>query len=122
MRVRILDVVVIAASTALVAASAARAYDPGSGQPSAIVAGPGGEWVYPLDEDRELRVPGPLGDTIIDIEAGSARIVDSPCPNKTCVASGSLSRPGQWAACLPNRVLVRVEGGRAEGGVDAATY
>jgi hypothetical protein len=122
MRVRILDVVIIAASAALVAASAARAYDPGSGEPRAVVSGPGGEWVYPLDEARELRVSGPLGDTIIDIGAGSARIVDSPCPNKTCIASGALSRPGQWAACLPNKVIVRVEGARADGGVDAAAY
>jgi hypothetical protein len=122
MRVKLLDIAIIAASAALVAASAARAYAPGSGEPRAVVEGPGGEWIYPLNEDRVIEVAGPLGDTIVGIEDGRARILDSPCPNKTCVASGSLSRAGQWAACLPNEVLLRVEGGSEGGGVDASVY
>jgi hypothetical protein len=123
MRLRVLDAAIIAASAALVAASAAWAYAPGSGEARAVVKGRGGEWIYPLDEDREVRVEGPLGDTLIRIEAGAARIEDSPCPNKTCVATGAIARPGQWAACLPNGVLLRVEGGgAADGGVDASAY
>jgi hypothetical protein len=121
-RIRVLDVAIAAASAALVAASAAWAYSPGSGEPRAVVDGPGGEWIYPLDEDRVVRVAGPLGDTIVGIESGSARILESPCPNKTCIASGALVRAGQWAACLPNEVLLRVEGGREDGGVDASVY
>jgi len=122
MRLKALDAAIIAASVALVAASAAWAYAPLSGEARAVVEGPGGEWIYPLDEDREIRIEGPLGGTMVRIESGSARIEDSPCPTKTCVASGALSRAGQWAACLPNKVLLRIEGGAADDGVDAATY
>ena len=44
----------------------------------------------------------------------------SDCPDKTCVRSGYINRPGQIAACLPNRVSVAVVGGPADtGGVDA---
>ncbi len=122
MRIRPLDAIIVAAGIALVAASAARAYSPGSGTPLAVIDAPGGRWVYPLDRERELSVPGPLGDTIIRIEGGAARIAASPCPNETCVAAGPLSRPGQWSACLPNKVMLRIEGGTGDELVDATAY
>ncbi len=106
----------------MVAASAVWAYAPGSGAPVAIIEASGGRWVYPLDSDRELRIPGPLGETTIEIGAGAARIADSPCPDRTCVAAGSLSRPGQWSACLPNKVMLRIEGGGNDELVDATAY
>ncbi len=122
MRLRPLDAIILAAGAALVAASAAWAYAPGAGTPVAVIDGPGGRWVYPLDRDSELRVPGPLGDTIIEIGGGRARIASSPCPDETCVAAGALSRPGQWSACLPNRVMLRIEGGTDDELVDATAY
>jgi len=121
-RLRPLDAIIIAAGAALVAASAAWAYAPGSGKPVAVIDGPGGRWVYPLDQGRVLSVSGPLGDTVIEIEGGKARIASSPCPDETCVAAGSLSRPGQWSACLPNRVMLRIEGGAEDELVDAIAY
>jgi len=51
-----------------------------------------------------------------------ARVLESPCPLKLCVAAGLASRPGQVVACLPNRVALRVLGAEAdsrERGVDA---
>ncbi|MDA8410492.1 MAG: NusG domain II-containing protein [Treponema sp.] len=85
------------------------------------IDGQSGQWEYPLDQDREVRVPGPLGITVVDIAGGRAAITDSPCPNKTCVLAGSISRGGQWVACLPNKVFVRLVGGDGEG-FDAAAY
>lgn len=35
----------------------------------------------------------------------------SDCPDKVCVSSGKLSKDGEWAACLPNRVFLKVMGG-----------
>jgi len=87
-----------------------------------VIKGRDGEWVYPLSSDRVVSVAGPLGDTLVAIEGKTARIKDSPCPNKTCVAGGSISRPGQWLACLPNQVLVRIEGGADDADIDAAAY
>ena len=59
---------------------------------------------YALDEARTLEVSGPMGTTIIRIEAGKARFVSSPCPNKLCVHSGWLKEINDFAACLPNRI------------------
>jgi hypothetical protein len=88
----------------------------------------GGEWVFPIDADEIMLVSGPLGDTVIEIREGGARIVSSPCMNHTCVAAGFVHSPGQWAACLPNRVMVYIsEGAPSKEGVggydvDATTW
>lgn len=68
------------------------------------------EWVYPLDEDREIEVKGTLGISRILIKNGQAMFLDSPCDNRVCVQSFPLSRNGDWAACLPNQIFIHVEG------------
>jgi hypothetical protein len=92
----------------------------GGGEGAVSVSGDGASWVYPLDSGERLVVSGPLGDTVVDIRDGRARILSSPCTNQTCVASGAIHARGQWLACLPNRVMVRISGQAAE--VDAASY
>ena len=57
---------------------------------------------YPLKEERNVVVEGPL--------EGTARIVDSPCPQKICVRMGKIRRVGDIVVCVQNQVLVRVEG------------
>ncbi len=122
MRLKSLDIVIALATAGAVAFAALSAYGPGSGQESAVLKGKGGEWVYPLSTDREVRVAGPLGETVVLIRGRSVRIIDSPCPNKTCIAAGAIDRPGQWLACLPNQVFVSVEGRRKDDGIDASVY
>ncbi len=122
MRLRVFDALILAAGLVLVTGTALVFYAPGSGTPRAVVIGSEGEWIFPLDVDREVRVAGPLGETVILIEGGAARIEDSPCPNKTCAAAGALSHPGQWSACLPNKVLLRIEGGGGSDDIDALAY
>lgn len=78
-------------------------------------------FIYPLGEDRELDVEGPLGQTHVVIEDGRVRVTESPCREKICIAAGWVSRADEWIACLPNRVFLRVEGGE-ETGVDAQTF
>ena len=55
--------------------------------------------------DREIAVPGPLGDTLVEIKAGRVRVKADPGPHQICVKQGWLM-PGQIAICLPNRVSV----------------
>ena len=57
-----------------------------------------------------MRLHGPLGETVVAIEGGTARVLSSPCANQTCVAAGALTHGGQWTACLPNEVMVRISG------------
>lgn len=78
-------------------------------------------FIYPLNEDREIDIEGPLGHTHVVIEDGSVRVTESPCREKICIAAGAVSRADEWVACLPNRVFLRVQGGD-ETEVDAQTF
>ena len=54
---------------------------------------------------------------IIEIDGRTVRFSESTCPDQVCVRTGTLTRAGQTAVCLPNRVIVRLRGGAPE--VDA---
>ncbi|MGI6677800.1 MAG: NusG domain II-containing protein [Dehalobacterium sp.] len=61
-----------------------------------------------LQEQKEFTVQGPLGDTIVQVREGEARIIDSPCPDKICVRAGWIKLAGQSAICVPNRIILRI--------------
>jgi hypothetical protein len=81
-----------------------------------------GEWVFPLDAVETMSVSGPLGETVIEINGTTARIASSPCLNQTCVAAGAVRSPGQWSACLPNRVMLYVSEDETANNVDTAAW
>ena len=72
----------------------------------------------PLNQDQITHVKGPLGLTEIEVKKGRARIVRSPCKNKECIKSGYIRYADRLAACIPNRVVVRIVG-KSHRGVDA---
>ncbi|HPJ22008.1 MAG TPA: NusG domain II-containing protein [Clostridia bacterium] len=39
---------------------------------------------------------------------GTIRFEESDCPDKVCINAGALSIPGQFAACLPNGVILKI--------------
>ncbi len=80
----------------------------GSGGGYVNVESPEGSFRYSLATDREVVVHGPLGDTHIIIKDGSAKIIDSPCPTKTCVQQGTITNSNGWIACLPNQILLTI--------------
>ena len=49
----------------------------------------------------------------IQVTAEGVRFAESDCPDQVCVRSGLLTRAGQSAVCLPNRVIVRLTGAAA---------
>ena len=67
----------------------------------------------PLAENRVVDLEGPLGRTRLEIRDGRARILASPCPTKACIGMGAITRRGELLACVPNQLLVRIDG---EGG------
>ena len=64
----------------------------------------------PLDQPRTLAIDGPLGQTKLVIDERGARIVESPCPRKICVSMGEAKHTGDLLACVPNRILVHIDG------------
>jgi hypothetical protein len=110
-------------AAALIALSVIPVYSQRGGRNAVTLKGEGGAWVFPLDAEETVAVPGPLGDTVVEIRGGRARVLSSPCLNQTCIAAGAVHSHGQWIACLPNRVMVSVgsageasgEGGEIDG-------
>lgn len=68
----------------------------------------------PLDEPRQVDLPGPLGTTRLEIARREARITAAPCGLKVCMGMGPARHPGDLLVCLPNRILVQIEGEAAE--------
>ncbi len=72
----------------------------------------------PLQNGSEqIYVDGYQGESIIEISEGRVHMVDSACPDKLCVRTGWISRPGESIVCLPNKVVIEIKSG--EGGPDA---
>ncbi len=63
-----------------------------------------------LKTRKQFAIAGPLGTTVIAVEAGRARVVADPGPRQYCVKQGWLMRPGEIAICAPNRVSVQIAG------------
>ncbi len=75
-----------------------------------VIRSEAGEEVHSLETDATYRIEGPLGTSVIRVEEEKVFFEESPCPNKNCVLSGALELSGDWAACLPNRVFISIEG------------
>jgi len=107
---KISDVIIILLASGFTFFSAYRAYIKPQGQAQVLVRGHDSEWAFPVDAEETVVVSGPLGDTVVRIHNNRAWVESSPCENQTCVSSGSVARQGQWAACLPNNVLLMIKG------------
>ena len=73
-----------------------------------------------LTEPVTLEVDGASYPLTIQAEPGRIRILESSCPGQDCVHTGWADRAGQQIICLPNRLVISLEGG-ATGDIDAVT-
>lgn len=62
-----------------------------------------------LEEAVTVTVTGRYENVIV-AENGAVRVQSATCPNQTCVHTGTLTRAGQSAVCLENRMTLTVEG------------
>jgi len=109
-RIKIPDIVIIFISVTLTVSSAYAAYIKPQNTVKVLIRGQDKEWTFPLEANETVTVNGPLGDTTVKINEGRAWIESSPCNNQTCVGMGYAHRQGQWALCLPNKVMLIIEG------------
>ena len=77
-----------------------------------------GEATYPLNKDGVFSLNG--GTNTLVIENGEAWVSEADCPDKICMGMGKISKNGEFIACLPNQVIIVVEGGE-ESPVDGIT-
>ena len=56
----------------------------------------------------------------VELSPQGAAVVATCCPDQVCVRTGTLTKAGETAVCLPARVTLRLEGGGDS--VDATVY
>lgn len=79
----------------------------------------GGEYIYPLDNNRVLEFSGPEGVSILEINEDKIHFVSSPCPDHVCEQMGWAGiGTTRFLACLPNAIIVTVEGDSSNVGTD----
>lgn len=66
------------------------------------------EGVYRLSEDQRIEING--GTNILLIENGEALMIEANCPDKLCVKQKAISKNSENIICLPNKVVVEVDG------------
>ena len=77
---------------------------------------------YPLDEDRTERIELSDGSyNILTISDGYADVTEASCPDQICVKHNHIKYSKESIVCLPNKVVVTVEGGE-DSEIDGATF
>ncbi len=71
---------------------------------------------FPLNEDREVNIPGYDGGyNILVIKDGSAYIKEADCPDGLCISQGKIKSSGESIICLPHRVIIKILGNSDKG-------
>ncbi|NLM00684.1 MAG: NusG domain II-containing protein [Treponema sp.] len=108
------DLLFVFFSLCVVLLSIVFAVEKDKGQKLLVVESPKGKYVFSLEKNGLYEIEGAIGKTIVGIEDGKVYVVESCCPNGTCVSAGKIEKSGQWIACLPNKVVIRLEGSKDE--------
>lgn len=74
---------------------------------------------YSLTRNKIIKVEGAIGTSVIEIQKGRVRMIESACDHKLCIKKGWTYRTGDSIVCLPNRVRVKVIGKQRK--IDAIT-
>lgn len=77
-----------------------------------IVSVNGEETEYPLAIDREIQIKGEKEHyNVIQIKEGQVKMSEADCQDQICVKHKAICKNGEMIICLPNEVVIQVEGG-----------
>lgn len=120
--VKAADLIIILLSLVLAVFSAFKVYVKTDDSVQVLIEGQNQKWSFPLSAEETVAVNGPLGTTVIKLRESEAWVESSPCKNQLCVSRGIIKRYGEFAACLPNLVLLALEGKNVERDVDITAW
>lgn len=63
-----------------------------------------------VTEVQTLEITGACHNTV-EIEPGRIRVREADCPDQICVDTGWISDGARPIVCLPNRLVIEIEGG-----------
>ena len=86
---------------------------------SVLITTPEGEYRYSLEKDNIIKLHSLSGPFWVEIKSGKVRVIETACPHQICKQRGWAYRSGDSIACVPNRILIKIESGERE--VDGIT-
>jgi len=66
-------------------------------------------------EEYDLDVATEFGRNIVHVEPGAISVTHADCPDHICIMQGKLSGSGIPIICMPNRLVISIEGGNIDG-------
>ena len=92
----------------------------GRGEGMVAVVSVNGEVLERIDlskvrEAYDLDVATDFGRNIVHVEPGAISVTHADCPDQICVMQGRLSSSGIPIICMPNRLVISIEGGDIDG-------
>lgn len=73
---------------------------------------------YPLAVENEITVGGT--NTFV-IRQGQVQMIEAKCPDQICVHHKPVSKSGETIVCLPNKIVIEIEGGESSAGTEMST-
>ncbi len=79
------------------------------------------ETVNLTEKEEKKIITGENSSVVIVSQDGKIYFKKSDCPDKVCIKSGALEKNGDFASCLPEKVVVKVSGEK-QNEIDAIVY
>jgi hypothetical protein len=70
---------------------------------------------YDLTQNQILDVAKNGHINKVEIKDGKVTMIDADCPDKLCIKQGSIDKTNQSIVCLPNKVVVELDGPSVNG-------
>ncbi len=86
-----------------------------------VIVEVGGAVVKTLPLNRNDIIDINKGKNVIELKDGRVRMLRATCRDKICVKQGWIKNSGEAIICVPNRVIVRIEGIKDNSLYDAIT-
>ena len=80
------------------------------------------ETVNLTEKEEKKIITGENDSVVITAEDGKIYFEKSVCPDKVCVKSGELHKNGDFASCLPEKVIIKISGTKKGNQPDAIVY
>lgn len=68
-----------------------------------------------VKEAYDIEISTDFGKNTVHVEPGAISVTSASCPDKVCVKQGRLSGGGVPIVCMPNRLVISIEGSGIDG-------
>ena len=68
-----------------------------------------------VTEAYEMEIETEFGCNTLLVEPGAISVISASCPDKICVRQGKLTGGGMPIVCMPNRLVISLEGSGVDG-------